>query len=312
MSLVPVTVMAIGDVRAVTTGDCTDLYLVDTGMYDTDSYGAVYLLDAERPAIVETGIGTHHDRILDALSELDIERAEIDVIAVTHLHLDHAGGAGFLAESCPNATVCAHDIGVPHLTDPQRLAAGTKEVVGDLWGFYAEPKPVPDERVRELTDGDRIDLGDHELVVRHAPGHAPHQVVYYDPANDAVFTGDAAGVWVPEREYVKETTPPWGFGLEAALADLETILAFDPKTLLYTHFGPHSSPGTVLDEYGTVLAEWVETVESTRTELGSDEAVVEHFVETTEMGEIWGDAMARPVAAVDARGVLHYLTERGR
>ena len=86
MSLVPVTVMAIGDVRAVTTGDCTDLYLVDTGMYDTDSYGAVYLLDAERPAIVETGIGTHHDRILDALSELDIERAEIDVIAVTHLH----------------------------------------------------------------------------------------------------------------------------------------------------------------------------------------------------------------------------------
>lgn len=82
------------------------------------------------------------------------------------------------------------------------------------------------------------DLGDHRLAVHHAP----HQVVYHDDANDAVFTGDAAGVWLPSRERTKETTPPWGFELEACLDDIETIRDLDPETLLYTHFGPHSAP----------------------------------------------------------------------
>lgn len=301
--------MGIGDVTAVTTGACTDLYHVDTGMYDTDAYGAVYVLDAERPVIVETGIGTHHDRILDALDQLAIDPGDVAVIAVTHLHLDHAGGAGFLAEACPNAEVCAHEVGASHLVDPERLVAGTEAVVGDLWQFYADPRPVPEERVRTLSDGDVIDCGDHELAVHHAPGHAPHQVVYHDDANDAVFTGDAAGVWVPEQERVKETTPPWGFSLEACLTDLDTIRDLDPTTLLYTHFGPHPAPADVLGEYEGVLTEWVAAVERKRTEL-DDEAVVEHFVETTEMGDVWGEAMARPVAAVDVRGVLHYLDER--
>lgn len=116
--------MVIGDVRAVETGSCTDLHYVDTGMYDTDAYGAVYLLDAERPAIVETGIGTHHERVLDALDEAAVAREAVEVIAPTHLHLDHAGGAGFLAVACPNATVAIHDSGVSHLADPAQLAEG--------------------------------------------------------------------------------------------------------------------------------------------------------------------------------------------
>ena len=169
--------MTVGEVRTVEAGDCTDLYYVDTGMYDTNAYGAAYILDAERPAIVETGIGTHHERILDALAALDIAREAIEIVAPTHLHLDHAGGAGFLAEACSNATVAVHDIGVAHLTDPEQLVAGTKQAVGDLWRFYTDPKPVPDDRIRGLTDGDSIDLGNHRLSVHHAPGHAPHQVV---------------------------------------------------------------------------------------------------------------------------------------
>ncbi|HET7324841.1 MAG TPA: MBL fold metallo-hydrolase [Halococcus sp.] len=301
--------MAIGDVRTVETGDCIDLSYVDTGMYDTDAYGAVYILDAERPAIIESGIGTHHDRILDALAELDIARTEIEVIALTHIHLDHAGGAGFLTEACPNAEVAVHEIGVSHLTDPDQLTEGTKQVVGDLWQFYVEPKPVPEDRIRRLGDGDTIDLGNHRLDVHHAPGHAPHQVVYYDRENDAVFTGDEAGIWIPSQQRVKETTPPWGFDLEKCLADLETIRALDPETLLYSHFGPQSSPKSTLTEYERVLTDWVETVETKREEL-EDDAVIEYFVNETEMGEVWDEAMANPVAAVDVRGVLHYLDQR--
>jgi glyoxylase-like metal-dependent hydrolase (beta-lactamase superfamily II) len=112
--------MAIGDVRAVTAGECTDLRYVDKGTYHTDGYGSVYLLDAEWPAVVETGIGTDCDRILDALDAVGIDREAVAVVAVTQIHLDHASGAGYLAEARPNAEVVVHDRGEPHLVDPER------------------------------------------------------------------------------------------------------------------------------------------------------------------------------------------------
>ncbi|SFB67965.1 Glyoxylase, beta-lactamase superfamily II [Halobiforma haloterrestris] len=301
-----------GELTEVTTGDCSDLYYVDTGMYDTDGYGAAYVLDAERPAVVETGIGTNHERILAALAELDIDREEVAAIAVTHIHLDHAGGAGFLAEACPNADVCVHAAGASLLADPGRLVAGTKAAVGDQWEFYTEPKPIPEERIREIEGGDVVDLGDHELHVHEAPGHAFHQVVFEDPENDAVFTGDAAGIWLPGTEEIVETSPPSDFDLEQCLEDLETIGEIDPDVLLYTHFGPREVGDDLEDalaEYGDVLSTWVEAVESKRRELEDDEAVIDHFAETvgSERADTWGERKASAEAAMNVRGVLGYL-----
>ncbi len=205
----------VGSVRNVTTGDCSDLYYVDTGMYETPGYGAAYILDADQPAIVETGIGTNHEFLLEALADLEIDREEVATIAVTHIHLDHAGGAGFLAEACPNASVYVPAAGASLLADPGRLVAGTKAAVGDQWEFYVEPEPIDEDRIVEIENGDTIDLGDHSLCVHGAPGHAFHQVVLENPENNAVFTGDAAGIWVPDRERIVETSPPSDFDLEA-------------------------------------------------------------------------------------------------
>ncbi|WP_440007779.1 MBL fold metallo-hydrolase [Halomicrococcus sp. SG-WS-1] len=302
--------MAIGDVHEVTTGGCEDLYYVDTGMYDTEAYGAVYVLDAERPAIVDTGIGTHYERILDALDEIGIAREDVAVIAPTHVHLDHAGGAGFLAEECPNADVYVHESGARHLVDPERLVEGTKRAVGNQWQFYVEPEPVPEDRVVELTDSDVIDLGDHQLRTIHAPGHAPHQVVFYDPANDALFTADAAGIWVPSVERIRETSPPPNFDLEACLDDVETIRELTPTTLLYPHFGPRPYSDAAMDEYEDVLSSWVEAVAEKRAELGDDEAVIDHFVAEQEMSDVWGATKAEAETAMNVRGVLRYLDVR--
>ena len=302
--------MAIGDVREVTTGECTDCYYVDTGMYDTEAYGAAFVLDAERPAIVETGIGTNHEYILDALDEIGIDPVDVEVIAPTHVHLDHAGGAGFLAQACPNADVYVPEVGARHLVDPGRLVEGTKRAVGDQWQFYVEPEPVPEERVVELQDGDVVDLGDHELQAFHAPGHAPHQVVFYDPANDALFVGDAAGIWVPSVEEIRETSPPSNFDLTACLDDVETIREIAPSTLLYTHFGARPYSDAAMDEYADVLSSWVEAVAEKRDELGDDDAVVEHFVEEQEMTDVWGERKAEAEAALNVRGVLRYLDVR--
>ncbi len=299
--------MEFGDVRPVETGSCDDLYLVETGMYETEGYGAVYILDAERPAIIESGIGTNHERILEALPEVGLSPSDISLIAVTHVHLDHAGGAGLLAEACPNATVIAHEIGAPHLVDPEALVEGTKEAVGAQWQYYVEPRPVPEDRLDPIVDGDAIDLGDHQLRALHAPGHAPHQVVYHDPAMAAVFTGDAAGIWIPEWEAVGQTCPPPQFDLDQAVADLDTIAGLDPETLLYTHFGPAPYSDRLLEAYESTLAEWVRDVDELSRELDDRDAVVEHLHERSDLEEVWGEEKARGEIEVNVDGALHYL-----
>src|SRR6056297_2523463 len=111
--------MAIGDVYDAEA--CEDVHYVDTGMYDVPEYGSVYIVDAERPALVDTGIGADYETILTALAEVGVAPEDLEVMALTHIHLDHAGGAGYLAEECPSATVYAHEIGTRHLVDPTRL-----------------------------------------------------------------------------------------------------------------------------------------------------------------------------------------------
>ncbi|WP_436932598.1 MBL fold metallo-hydrolase [Halosimplex halobium] len=299
--------MAIGDVSAVTVGDCTDLSYVDTGMYDTEAYGAVYLIDDDRPALVDSGIGTNYERVLDLVREASLEPADIEVIALTHVHLDHAGGAGFLVEECPNAEVYVHPVGAPHVVDPERLWAGTKSAVGDQIEFYTEPEPVPEARVTEIEDGDTIDLGDHALAVHRAPGHAPHQVVFHDPANDTVFTADAAGIYAPDPGEIFPTSPPPNFDPEECQADIDTLRAIEPEVLCYAHFGP-AETGDKLDRYADVLDSWVEAVAAKRAELDDDAAVVDHFVaEADAERAVWGREKADAEVAMNVRGVLAAL-----
>ncbi|MFB6164089.1 MAG: MBL fold metallo-hydrolase [Haloarculaceae archaeon] len=302
--------MAIGDVYAVEQEPVADVSYVDTGMYDTAEYGAVYVIDADRPAVVDSGIGTHYERILDALDEVGIAREELATIALTHVHLDHAGGAGFLAEACPNATVAVHESGARHLVDPGRLVAGTKQAVGDQWQYYVDPQPVPEDRIRELADGDRIDLGDRELVTHHAPGHAPHQVVFESPRDEAVFVADAAGIYVPAIDAVRQTSPPPNFDLAQCLDDVETIRSLEPAVLCYPHFGP-AAADDLLAEYETVLPAWVESVAEKRAELGDDEAVLEYVADATDATEFCSERKARAEDRMNARGVLAYLDRRG-
>jgi glyoxylase-like metal-dependent hydrolase (beta-lactamase superfamily II) len=301
--------MAPGDVEPVP--GCTDCYYLDTGMYDTPGYGSVYLLDAAEPAVVDTGIGTHRDRLFDALDEVGIGRDGLRHVLPTHVHLDHAGGAGFLAADCPAATVRTHERGVEHLVDPERLVAGTKAAVGDEWRFYVEPEPVPADRVAGLTDGDVVDLGDRRLTAVEAPGHAPHQVMFHDDGDDLLFTGDAAGIYAAHVDEVLPTSPPPQFHLERALDDTRTIDDREPARLAYGHFGPRAYDPAVTESYRRTLVEWVQAVRERRADLPDDDAVVEHFVDNARHADVWGERKARAEARLNARGVLGYLSYVG-
>ncbi len=295
--------MAIGDVTRVESAWIEDVWYVDTGMYDVPGYGVAYLIDDDHPTLVETGIGTHYDRVLDLLETAGVDREGLTFICPTHVHLDHAGGAGFLAEACPNATVAVHEAGVEHLAEPDRLVAGTKRAVGDQWQYYAEPEPVPADRLHPLTDGDRLDLGDRTLVARAAPGHAHHQHVFHVPEASAVFTADAAGIFHPGTDTIHPTSPPPEFDLEQCLRDVAMLRSLDPATLLYTHFGPARADDR-LARYETVLVDWVDTVRTALEAAPSEAAAVERVVERHAATDLWGEEKATAETAMNARGVI--------
>lgn len=300
--------MSVGDIDEISTGACRDIYAIDVGMYDLANHASVYVLDSPEPTIVETGTGANVERIVDALTDLGIATEAVENIVLTHVHLDHAGGAGFLSRVCPSADVYVHERGVAHLQDPAFLVDGTKQLVGEEgWErYYSDPDPIDADRLRSITDGDVIDLGDRVLRVHHAPGHANHQVLLHSPSDDAVFTADALGIYVPETDSVRAISPPPEFDAEQALSDVQTVRELDPSTLLFSHFGV-AKTGDRLEQAATAIVEWVRTVRDARESATADGAVVAQFVDAVEGPDRWSDIVAETDTAMNVHGVLQYL-----
>ena len=213
---------------------------IDTFMGGRARYTAAYLLDATEPTLVETGPGTSVEPVAAALLELGLAPNELAHIVLTHIHLDHAGGVGQLAERFPRATVWVHHRGAPHLVDPTRLVASTARVWGEreMWELFGPTEPVGGDRVRPLHDADVIRMGDRELEALDTPGHASHHVALVDSLTGAVFTGDALGIHVPDLPVLRPATPPPEFDLGRYVASIERIRDAARSILLFAHFGP--------------------------------------------------------------------------
>jgi glyoxylase-like metal-dependent hydrolase (beta-lactamase superfamily II) len=213
---------------------------IDTRMCGQDLVTSAYLVQAAEPAIVETGPTTSLSAVLAGLEELGVGPRDLAHIVVTHIHLDHAGGAGALAPHFPGATVWVHERGAPHLADPTKLVQSAIRVYGEgrLREMFGSVDPVPAERLRALADGDKVNLGNRTLEVLYTPGHAGHHVCLADSATGGVFVGDAVGVFLPDVRILRPATPPPEFDLELAIASIERVQALRPPLILFSHFGP--------------------------------------------------------------------------
>jgi glyoxylase-like metal-dependent hydrolase (beta-lactamase superfamily II) len=243
-----------------------EVFQIDTRMAGYDGITAGYLIRSDRPCLVETGTAPSAPVVRDALAQLGIGADDLATVVVTHIHLDHAGGAGDIAAMFPAAQIVVHQRGARHLADPSRLMASARQVYGDaLDRFFGALAPVPADRIVALEDTGTVDLGGGRRLDSHySPGHAKHHVGLIDSDSGDLYTGDAAGVHIPETGDLRPATPPPDFDLEAALASLRKFAALQPSRLLFSHFGPVTAVTQTLDRSQQEIKLWVEETRQAR------------------------------------------------
>ena len=237
---------------------------IDTLLGGWERVTAGYLIEGPEPVLVETGSQSSVPALLAALDDLGVDAGELAGVAVTHIHLDHAGGVGDVARAFPNATVYVHEKGARHLADPERLVSSAARVYGELLDrLYGRLDPTPAERIHVLEDGEDVRVGpDRVLTTVDSPGHAKHHLALHDSASGIIFVGDAVGVRLPDAGVLRPSTPPPDFDLRQALDSLQRFRDRSPAGIALAHYGLVPDHETVLDEAAETLTRWAEVAEA--------------------------------------------------
>ena len=244
---------------------------IDTMLGGWERVTAGYLIEGSAPVLIETGSQTSVPILLAALGQIGVGPTELAGVAVTHIHLDHAGGVGDVARAFPSATVYVHEKGARHLADPTRLIDSAARVYGPLLdSLYGRIDPTPPERLHVLDDGEEIEIDPgRTLVAVDSPGHAKHHVGLHDSLSGVLFAGDAVGVKLPDGGVLRPSTPPPDFDLEQALTSLARFAARRPSGIALAHYGLLEQPEELLAEAEDTLRLWAETAEKAYRE-GAD------------------------------------------
>jgi glyoxylase-like metal-dependent hydrolase (beta-lactamase superfamily II) len=244
---------------------------IDTMLGGWERVTAGYLIEGSAPVLIETGSQTSVPVLLAALAQIGVGPAELAGVAVTHIHLDHAGGVGNVAAAFPSATVYVHEKGARHLADPTRLIDSAARVYGGLLdSLYGRLDPTPAERLHVLEDEEVIEVApDRSLVAVDSPGHAKHHVGLHDSLSGVLFAGDAVGVKLPDGGVLRPSTPPPDFDLDQAITSLGKFAARRPSGIALAHYGLLEQPEELLAEAEETLRQWAETAEKAYRE-GTD------------------------------------------
>ena len=279
---------------------------------------ASYLvLGPEGPVLVETGPGSTLPALTQALAGFGLQPGDVADVLLTHIHLDHAGAAGWWAQQ--GARVHVHHLGAPHLVDPQRLLNSARRIYGEamdaLWGDFLA---APAQRVFAHHDQDVIEAGGLQFLALDTPGHARHHFVFQ--LDDVAFTGDVAGVRLPDHPHLRLPTPPPEFDLEAWQDSAARLRTMAFRRLYLTHFGPQEGVTEHWDRVIGLLPQYAERVRAALEAGQEREAVVDDL-------QRWEDARLRAEgvpdtlwnvygslgpASMSADGLLRYWSRRSR
>ncbi len=302
---------------------------IDCQYTGREGVAAAYLLcEPDRAAFVEANTTTALPHLLGALEAAGYRPEQVEYVIVTHIHLDHAGGAGALMAACPHATLIAHPQSAPHAIDPSRIVAGAREVYGEptFRELYGEIVPVPAERVRAMDHQQSLALGDRTLTFLHTRGHANHHFVVHDGRTGSVFTGDSFGILYPALQrngpFAFPSTTPTQFDPQAAHASVDDIVRTGAPSVFPTHMGEHRHVAQLADQLHRQLDLYAALVDEADRS-GRDGAELDTFcatrVQQLMMAELQrhglgSDTVARELVALDAdlnaQGVAFLVRKR--
>jgi glyoxylase-like metal-dependent hydrolase (beta-lactamase superfamily II) len=216
-----------------------NIYLIDNQVCSIPKLGSVYLLNEEKKALVDSGPPSSASVVLDGIRKVGVRPEDINYIIVTHIHLDHAGGAGVLLKDMPRAQVVVHHKGARHLIKlAELMESATKTQGAEIIALYGEVVPVEPERVREVYDNDTIKLSEKQVLdFIDAPGHAPHELCIYERRNGGLFTGDTLGLYFAEDEVLLPCHPPPSFDLEVSINTIQRLMKLKANMIYGAHFG---------------------------------------------------------------------------
>lgn len=278
-----------------------------------------------RAAFVDTGTSHSVPLLLAALEEKGLGPEQVDFVLVTHVHLDHAGGAGQLMAALPNATAVLHPRGAAHMADPARLVAGSIAVYGeDLFrALYGEIVPIPEDRIRTVDDGAVLDLAGRRLQFLHTEGHARHHYCIHDHGSDGIFSGDTFGLSYRDLDtdkgaFIFPSTTPVQFDPDAAVASVDRLMGLSPTAIYLTHYSRVTELGRLADD----LKADIRAHEAIALDNGDDIEVLEEKIREylyRRMDEHgcrsdtdWREEIVGQDVKLNAQGLKIWLSRRAR
>ncbi|WP_067726488.1 MBL fold metallo-hydrolase [Oceanobacillus damuensis] len=244
------------------------IHLIDGFDLDVSNRTGTYVIKEDNLTLIETGPSPSIKYIKAGLSDLGHSLDEVKYIILTHIHLDHAGGAGLLIRECPNAEIIVHPRGKRHLVDPKKLAAGARAVYGESFSELFDPiLPIAEDRLLIKGEGDTLEIGQNCILeFWDTPGHAKHHLGIYDPVSNGMFTGDTAGVryeqLVPDGvDLILPSTSPNHFNPNDMETSIDRFRKKNLDRIYYGHFGMTENPDQALNQVSGWLEVFMEVGE---------------------------------------------------
>lgn len=250
------------------------IHVLDTA-FNRPQMAACYVMAHEGElAIIETGTKDTVPLIFDFLAREGLSKSAIKYVMPTHVHLDHAGGAGLLMQALPHAQLVVHPQGARHMIDPSKLQAGATAVYGKtiFEKTYGDLLPIDPSQILIIEDGQTLSLGGRVLTFLDTPGHARHHYCIYDALSEGFFTGDTFGLAYQELTtekgpFIFPTTTPVQFDPDALKASISRLLSYDPKRMFLTHYGMVEQPQGLGERLIKLVDEFVRISETVKQQV---------------------------------------------
>ncbi|MDO8909308.1 MAG: MBL fold metallo-hydrolase [Pseudohongiella sp.] len=299
---------------------------IDTELFRSGLASCYLMIDGDEAAFIDTGTRNSLPLLMQVLSAHGVSPGQVRWVMPTHVHLDHAGGAGALMQQLPNATLLIHERGAAHMINPEKLQAGSLAVYGEARyeAAFGSLVPVPASRVQVVHDGDNIRLGLRELAIIDTPGHARHHYVVWDRKSRGLFCGDSFGVSYPElndgiRPFIFPPSTPVQFDPSAWHSTINRLMEFNPACVYLTHFGKHENVAELAADLHTQIDAYVRMVQAFDGVSDSEDLaslLMQHSVDELASRRSRHDAgdIRRLLSGdmdLNAQGLLHWI-RRGR